>query len=130
MKMGEQHLYTQARMLVGDRDPRSHELSVQMRAMDNDRNRVGLDLPMLIALTGSLLERSTKGGLIVAGALNLGGSVEMLPNPVALAEAAVDKQAATLLMPVAARRQLNDSVRRIVDQDPHRVLLGCPGRRV
>ena len=32
----------------------------------------------------------------------------MLPNAVAIAELAVDKQAQTLLMPVAARRQLND----------------------
>ena len=30
------------------------------------------------------------------------------PNPVAVAELAVDKQAATLLMPVSARRALND----------------------
>ena len=42
------------------------------------------------------------------GSLNLGGSIERIPNPVAVAELAVDKQAATLLMPVAARRALND----------------------
>lgn len=55
-----------------------------------------------------LLERSTRGGTIVVGPLNLGGSVELIPNPVAIAELAVDKQAVTLLMPVAARRALND----------------------
>jgi ATP-dependent Lon protease len=32
----------------------------------------------------------------------------MLHNPIAIAELAVDKQASTLLMPVAARRLLND----------------------
>ena len=32
----------------------------------------------------------------------------MVQNPVAMAELAVDKQAAVLLMPVAARRALND----------------------
>ena len=32
----------------------------------------------------------------------------MIPNPVAVAELAVDKQAVTLLMPVTARRALND----------------------
>lgn len=63
---------------------------------------------MLVALVGSLLGRNTKGGTIIVGSLNLGGSIEMLPNAVALAEMAVDKKAATLLMPVAARRQLND----------------------
>ena len=62
----------------------------------------------LIALAGGLLERSTRGGLIVVGSLNLGGSLELLPNAVALVEIAIDKQAAVLLMPVAARRQLNE----------------------
>ena len=42
------------------------------------------------------------------GQLNLGGSIETLPNAVRIAELAVEKQAQTLLMPVAARRQLND----------------------
>jgi ATP-dependent Lon protease len=53
-----------------------------------------------------LLERSIKGGLIVVGALNLGGSVEMIHNPVAIAELAIEKGAATLLMPISARKQL------------------------
>lgn len=44
----------------------------------------------------------------MVGELNLGGSIEMVPNAVRIAELAVDKQAQTLLMPVAARRQLND----------------------
>jgi ATP-dependent Lon protease len=46
--------------------------------------------------------------MIIVGSLNLGGSVEMIPNPVAIAEVAIEKQATTLLMPVAARRLLND----------------------
>src|SRR6202521_6479069 len=33
---------------------------------------------------------------------------EMIPNAVRIAELAIDKQAQTLLMPVSARRQLND----------------------
>ena len=44
----------------------------------------------------------------MVGALNLGGSVELIPNAVRIAELAVDKQAQTLLMPVVARRQLSD----------------------
>lgn len=39
---------------------------------------------------------------------NIGGSLELLANPVAIAELAVDKQATTLLMPIAARRALNN----------------------
>jgi ATP-dependent Lon protease len=108
VKVGQQNLYTQSKALVGDRDPREHELSIQMRAMDADKSGTGLGLPALVAFAGSLLGRNTRGGTIVVGSLNLGGSVEMLPNAVAIAELAVDKQAQTLLMPVAARRQLND----------------------
>jgi hypothetical protein len=37
------------------------------------------------------MERSTKGGLIVVGSLNLRGSVQMIPNPVAVAELAVER---------------------------------------
>ena len=44
----------------------------------------------------------------VVGSLNLGGSVEMIPNAIAIAELAVEKQARVLLMPVSARRGLND----------------------
>jgi len=108
VKIGEQNLYTQSKQLVGDRDPRAHEFSIQMRAMDNDTSGVGIGLPVLVALASSLVERSTKGGMIIVGSLNLGGSVEMIPNPVAIAEVAIEKQATTLLMPVSARRQLND----------------------
>src|SRR5437879_3965680 len=107
-RVGEQNLYTRSKDLVGDRDPREHEFSVQMRAMDSDKTGGGLGLPILVALCGSLLGRNTRGGTIVAGALNLGGSIEMIPNAVRIAELAIDKQAQTLLMPVSARRQLND----------------------
>lgn len=48
------------------------------------------------------------GGTIIVGPLNLRGSIEMIPNAVAMAELAIDKQAQTPLMPIAARRQLND----------------------
>ena len=107
-RYAEQNLYTRARELVGDRDPRAHEFSVQLRAIDHDRSGASLGLPVLLALCGALLEKSLKGGLIVVGALNLGGSVEPLANAVAIVEAAVEKGAATVLVPVSARRQLFD----------------------
>jgi ATP-dependent Lon protease len=108
VRVGEQNLYTQAKSLVGDRDPRELEFSVQMRAMDADKSGEGVGLAVLVALCGSVLGRNTRGGTIVVGSLNLGGSIEIVPNAVAIAELAVDKQAQTLLMPVAARKQLND----------------------
>lgn len=108
VKIGEQNLYTRAKEIVGERDPRAHEFSIQMRALDNDRSGHGLSLATLVALVGTLLEKNTKGGLVLVGQLNLGGSIEMIPNPVAVAEIAAEKKATVLLMPVATRRQLND----------------------
>jgi len=128
VKVGEQNLYTQSKSLVGDRDRRGHEFSIQMRAMDNDRSGEGLGLPVLIALASALLERSTKGGLIVVGSLNLGGSIEMLPNAVAIAEVAVEKQATTLLMPRISAATTQRAARRTLDQGQHRVLWRCARR--
>ena len=108
VRVGEQNLYTRARELVGDRDPRGHEFSIQLRPLDADRSGAGLGLPVLVSLVGGLLEHSVRGGTILVGPLNLGGSIEQLRNPVAIAELAVDKQASVLLMPVTARRALND----------------------
>jgi ATP-dependent Lon protease len=108
VRVAEQNLYTQAKRLVGDRAPREHEFTIQLRAFDADKAGAGLGVPVLIAMTGALLERNTKGGLIVVGPLNLGGSVEMLFNAVALAEAAIEKRATTLLLPISARKPLFD----------------------
>lgn len=106
VRYAEQNLYGRAKELVGDRDPRSHEFSIQLRAMDNDRSGTGLGVPVLLALCGALIEKSTKGGLIVVGSLTLGGTVEQLSNAVSLVELAVDKGATTILIPVSARKQM------------------------
>jgi ATP-dependent Lon protease len=108
VKIGENNLYARSKELVGDREPREHEFSIQMRAMDADRTGTGLGLPVLVALCGSLLGKNTRGGTIIVGALNLGGSIDILPNAIQIAELAIDKQAQTILVPVTARRQLND----------------------
>ena len=108
VRIGEQNLYARTAEFLHDRDPRAHEFSIQLRPFDADKSGAGLGLPVLTACVGGLLERSARGGTIVVGPLNLGGSVDTIPNPVAIAELAVDKQAATLLMPVAARRALHD----------------------
>ena len=39
---------------------------------------------------------------------SLRGSIEPIPNGVQIAELAIEKQEQTLLVPVSARRQLND----------------------
>lgn len=108
VRYAEQNLYTRARTLVGDRDPRGHEFAIQLRAMDNDKSGAGISLPAMIALCSGLLERSLRGGLIIVGAINLGGSIDMINNAVTTIELAVEKGAETVLMPVSVRKQLFD----------------------
>ena len=108
VRIGEQNLYILAKELVGDRDPRAHEYLVQLRPYDADRSGAGLGLPVLVALAGGLLERSTRGGTIIVGPLNLGGTLERVPNPIEIARLAIERRASTLLLPVSARRDLND----------------------
>jgi len=103
-----QNLYARATQLVGDRDPRHHEFTVQLRAFDAAKSGGKVGMAGLIALCTILLKKSVRGGLIVVGEINLGGSIEPVHNPVTIAEIAVEKGATALLMPVACRRQLID----------------------
>jgi ATP-dependent Lon protease len=104
----EQNLYSRFMQLVGDKDPRHHEFTVQLRAFDVSKSGAKLGMPSLVALCTSLLRRSVRGGLIIVGEIALGGSIEPIHNPVTIAEIAVEKGATALLMPVFCRRQLFD----------------------
>jgi ATP-dependent Lon protease len=108
VRCAEQNLYVRAKELVGDRDPREHEFSVQLRAFDSAKTGSSVGVAVLVALCSALLQKSIKGGLAVAGGLNLGGSIETIFNPVAVVETAIEKGAAGILMPISSRRQLND----------------------
>jgi ATP-dependent Lon protease len=108
VRCAEQNLYAHAKELVGDRDPRQHEFSVQLRAFDNAKSGSAVGVGVLLALSSSLLQKSIKGGLAITGGLNLGGSIETIFNPVAVVEIAIEKGAASILMPISGRRQLND----------------------
>jgi ATP-dependent Lon protease len=108
MSYAEQNLYARSTQLVGDKDPRHHEFTIQLRAFDVSKSGAKLSVAGLVALCTSLLKKSVRGGLIIAGEIALGGSVEPIHNPVAIAEIAVEKGAIALLVPVSCRRQLID----------------------
>ena len=108
VRFAEQNLYTRANELVGDREPRQHEFSIQLRAFDSARSGSAVGVGVLLGLCSSLLQKSIKGGLAVTGGLNLGGSIEQIFNPVAVVETAIEKGAVSILMPIGSRRQLND----------------------
>lgn len=108
VRCAEQNLYARASMLVGDRDPRSHEFSVQLRGFDAAKSGAKTGVASLIALSSALLRKSVRGGLIVVGEVTIGGTIEPIHNAVTIAEMAVEKGAKSLLMPVSCRRQLFD----------------------
>jgi len=108
VRCAEQNLYTRASQLVGDRDPRSHEFSVQLRGFDAAKSGAKTGVACLIALSSALLRKSVRGGLIVVGEVSIGGTIEPVHNAVTIAEMAVEKGAKSLLMPVSCRRQLFD----------------------
>lgn len=108
LRCAEQNLYARAAQLVGDRDPRAHEFSVQIRSFDAARSGAKTGVAALIALAGALLKKSVRGGLVVVGEITLGGTIEPIHNAVTLAEMAVEKGAQSLLLPVSCRRQLFD----------------------
>lgn len=104
----EQNLYAKSLTFVGDKDPREHEFVLQLRAFDAAKTGAKVGVSILIALCTALLKKSIRGGLIIVGEINLGGSIEPVHNPVSLVEIAVEKGASAVLMPVSCRRQLID----------------------
>ena len=79
--------------LVGDRNPREHEFSVQLRAYDASKGGRSLGVAALLAMCTALINKSLRGGLVVVGGLNLGGSIDPLHNAIDVVELAVEKGA-------------------------------------
>src|SRR5436190_14925036 len=86
VKYAEANLYSRAAELVGDRNPREHEFSVQLRAFDSSKTGRGLGVAALLALCSALINKSLRGGLVVVGGINLGGSIDPLPNAIDVVE--------------------------------------------
>jgi len=108
VRYAEQNLYSKSRELIGDREARLNEFSIQLRAFDASKSGNGMGMAVLMGMCSAVLEKNTKGGLVIVGQLNLGGSLDMVYNAVNLAEIAVEKGATTLLIPLNARKQLNE----------------------
>lgn len=108
VRIAEQNLYAHSRELVGERNPREHEFSIQLRAFDAARNGSDVGIPVLMGLCSALLGKPIKGGLIISGGITLGGSLEPIHNPIDLVELAMEKGAEAVLLPVSSRRALID----------------------
>ncbi|GKT09819.1 BREX system Lon protease-like protein BrxL [Desulforhabdus sp. TSK] len=108
VSVAEQNLYARSMQLIGDKNPRQHEFSVQLRAFDASKSGAKLGVASLVAFCTSILKKSVRGGLIIVGEINLGGSIEQIHNAVSITEIAVEKGATAILMPVGCRKQLFD----------------------
>jgi ATP-dependent Lon protease len=108
VRYAEANLYSRSKELIGDRNPREHEFSIQLRAFDAGKGGRLLGVASLLAMCSALISKSLRGGLVVVGGLNLGGSVDPLHNAIDVVELAVEKGASVVLMPVSARKQLFD----------------------
>ncbi|MDG4945728.1 hypothetical protein NMK71_04820 [Weeksellaceae bacterium KMM 9713] len=104
----EQNLYSKTQALVGDRNPTEHEFSIQLRSFESAKSGAGTGMAVLIGMVTALMEKITKGGLVVLGQLNLGGSLDLIYDAIHTAETAVEKGATTLLISLNARKQLID----------------------
>lgn len=56
VRCAEQNLYARSKELVGDRDPRSHEFTIQFRAFDACKSAAATGIPILIAMSSALVE--------------------------------------------------------------------------
>ncbi len=79
-----------------------------MRAFDASKAGSSLGVAALLALCSALINKSLRGGMVVVGGINLGGSIDPLHNAIDVVELAVEKGASVVLMPVSSRKQLFD----------------------
>jgi ATP-dependent Lon protease len=61
-----------------------------------------------VALASARLGKPLRGGLVIVGGVNLGGSIDPIHNPIDVVELALEKGATAVLMPVSCRRPLVD----------------------
>ncbi len=84
-----------------------HDLNPDGRILPN-KNGSQIGVAVALGMSTALLNKHLKAGLVVAGGVTLGGSIEPVHDPVSVVELAVEKGASSVLMPVSARRQLID----------------------
>ncbi|MFP3456412.1 hypothetical protein R0J89_09110 [Psychrobacter sp. SIMBA_152] len=67
LRYAAQNLYARSMQLIGDRDPRAHEFTVQLRAFDAAKKGSRVGVAALVAMCSSILKKSLKGGFILIG---------------------------------------------------------------
>jgi DNA-binding MarR family transcriptional regulator len=107
VKTAADYLYLHAHDLVGARNPKSHELSVEVHPLNGSKVGGPFAVGLLLAFCSSLLKKQLRGGLVIVGEL-AGDAVKPVQQPTEFVEAAVREGARAILMPVSSRRAMVD----------------------
>jgi ATP-dependent Lon protease len=107
VKSAKDYLYLHAQELVGARNPKSHELVVEVHPLNGSKVGGSFAVGILLAFCSSLLNKQLRGGLVIVGELG-GDAVKPIQQPAELVETAIQEGARAILMPVSCRRALAD----------------------
>jgi ATP-dependent Lon protease len=91
---------------VGDRDSRANKFTAQLRAFDPGKSGAATGVGALLAFCSALLREEPQGRSDRGRWAQPGGSIEPIYNAEGIVEAAVDKGAKTILLPVTTRAEL------------------------
>ena len=107
VKAAKDYLYLHAADLVGARNPKGHELTVEVHPLNGSKLGVPFGVGLLLAFCSSLLKKQLRGGLVIVGEL-AGDAIKSVQQPAEFVETAVREGARAILMPVSCRRALLD----------------------
>lgn len=107
VKTAKDYLYLHAADLLGTRNPKDHELIVEVHPLNGSKVGGSSGVGLLLAFCSSLLKKQLRSGLVIVGEL-AGDAVKPIQQPTELVETAVREGARAILMPVSCRRALVD----------------------
>jgi MarR family transcriptional regulator, organic hydroperoxide resistance regulator len=105
VKAAKDYLYQHAADLVGARNPKSHELKVEVHPLNGRKVGGSFAVALLLAFCSALLKKQLRGGVVVVGELAV-DAIKLVQQPTEFVEAAVQEGARAVLMPVSCRRAL------------------------
>jgi MarR family transcriptional regulator, organic hydroperoxide resistance regulator len=107
VKAAKDYLYLHASDLVGARNPKNHELAVEVHTLNGGKADGAYGVGLLVACCSALLKKQLRGGLVVAGEVS-GDAIKPIKQPTDLVESAAREGARAVLMPVSCRHALAD----------------------
>ncbi len=106
VRAAKDYLYSHAAELVGGaRNPKSHELAVEIQPVNGGKADGPYSVGLLLACCSALIRKQLRGGLVIVGEIS-GDAIKAVKQPTDFVETAVREGARTVLMPVSCRHAL------------------------